>query len=64
MSDVVDIYGVKQIHELTPLNKLGGKEELLIDNSKMEKYLSKKIDCKLYERIKLAMKDEFFQKGR
>lgn len=32
MSDVVDIYGVKQIHELTPLNKLGGKEELLIDN--------------------------------
>lgn len=40
------------------------KEELLIDNSKMEKYLSKKIDCKLYERIKLSMKDEFFQKGR
>ena len=31
-NEVIDIYGVKQIHELTPLNKLQGKEELLIDN--------------------------------
>lgn len=31
-SEVIDINGVKQIHELTQLNKLNGKEELLIDN--------------------------------
>lgn len=34
-SDVVDIYGVKQIHELNQLNKLNGKEELLIDNGEV-----------------------------
>lgn len=32
-NEVIDIYGLKQIHELTPLNKLQGKEELLIDNN-------------------------------
>lgn len=31
-TNYVDIYGVKQIHELTPLNKLNGKENMLIDN--------------------------------
>lgn len=34
-SEVVDIYGVKQIHELNQLNKLNGKEELLIDNGEV-----------------------------
>lgn len=28
----IDVYGVKQINELTQLNKLNGKEEMLIDN--------------------------------
>lgn len=31
-TNYVDIYGVKQIHELTPLNKLNGRENMLIDN--------------------------------
>lgn len=31
------------------------KEKLLVDNFKMEEYLSKKIDCKLYERIRLSI---------
>lgn len=31
-TDYVDIYGVKQIHELTQLNKLNGREDMLIDN--------------------------------
>lgn len=34
-NEVIDIYGVKQIHELTPLNKLQGKEEMLIDNGEV-----------------------------
>lgn len=34
-SEVIDIYGLKQIHELTPLNKLQGKEEMLIDNGEV-----------------------------
>ena len=27
------------------------KEDILIDNSKLDKYLSEKIECKLYERV-------------
>ena len=33
--EVVDIYSTKQIHELTQLNKLQGKEEMLIDNGEV-----------------------------
>lgn len=33
--EIIDIYGVKQIHELTPLNKLQGKEEILIDDGEV-----------------------------
>lgn len=31
----IDIYGVKEINELTQLNKLNGKEEMLIDNGEV-----------------------------
>ena len=34
-TEIVDIYGVKQINELTSLNKLQGKEEMLIDNGEV-----------------------------
>lgn len=34
-TNYVDIYGTKQIHELTQLNKLNGKEEMLIDDGEV-----------------------------
>lgn len=34
-TNYVDIYGVKQIHELTQLNKLNGREEMLIDDGEV-----------------------------
>lgn len=34
-NEIIDIYGVKQIHELTPLNKLQGTEEIIIDDGEV-----------------------------